>query len=94
MKKINLFAIIGIALLAFTACDSEPSGPIPESFPKKHLIEEFSLLSVWIYSRFIAFVHQYTPLCVVYIIMLRVCQVELTATKISKLKGESQCLNG
>ena len=42
MKKINLFAIIGIALLAFTACDSEPSGPIPESFPKKHLIEEFT----------------------------------------------------
>ena len=41
MKRINLFAIIGLASLAFTACN-EPSGPIPESFPKKHLIEEFT----------------------------------------------------
>ena len=41
MKKINLLAIIGLASLAFTACN-EPSGPIPESFPKKHLIEEFT----------------------------------------------------
>lgn len=41
MKRINLFAIIGVVSLAFTACN-EPSGPIPESFPKKHLIEEFT----------------------------------------------------
>ena len=47
MKKINLFAIIGIVLLAFNACDSEPSGPFPESFPKKHLIEEFTGTSIY-----------------------------------------------
>lgn len=42
MKKINLLAFIGIAVLAFTSCGNEPSNPIPDSFPKKHLIEEFT----------------------------------------------------
>ena len=42
MKKISLFALIGIAALVFTACGNEPSAPIPESFTKKHLLEEFT----------------------------------------------------
>lgn len=42
MKKIRLFAIIGIVTMAFTACGNEPDSPIPDSFPKKHLIEEFT----------------------------------------------------
>ena len=42
MKKINLLAIIGLVSLVFTSCGNEPVAPIPDSFPKKHLIEEFT----------------------------------------------------
>ena len=42
MKKINLFAIVGILSLALASCGNEPVAPIPDSFPKKHLIEEFT----------------------------------------------------
>ena len=42
MKRI-LIAFVGALTLLLTACDTNtPSGPIPESFPKKHLIEEFT----------------------------------------------------
>jgi len=48
MKKFFLWAMAGMALIGFTAC--EPNSPqepekqdtIPASFPKKHLIEEFT----------------------------------------------------
>lgn len=40
MKKSLLFACAGILAFIFAGC--EPNLPIPESFPKKHLIEEFT----------------------------------------------------
>ena len=43
MKRTHFLTLIGISALLFTACESNnPSGPIPGSFPKKHLIEEFT----------------------------------------------------
>ena len=48
MKKLFLLAIASMALVGFTACDpNNPQEPekqdtIPASFPKKHLIEEFT----------------------------------------------------
>lgn len=42
MKRL-FFALMSVVALAFTACDTnDPYGPIPDSFPKKHLIEEFT----------------------------------------------------
>ena len=42
MKRL-FFALMSVAALTFTACNTNnPDGPIPDSFPKKHLIEEFS----------------------------------------------------
>lgn len=42
MKRL-FFALMNVAALVFTACDTnDPYGPIPDSFPKKHLIEEFT----------------------------------------------------
>jgi len=42
MKRLFI-ALMSVAALAFTACDTnDPYGPIPDSFPKKHLIEEFT----------------------------------------------------
>ena len=42
MKRL-FFALMSVAALAFTACNTNnPDGPIPDSFPKKHLIEEFT----------------------------------------------------
>ena len=42
MKRLFL-ALMSVAALVFTACDTnDPYGPIPDSFPKKHLIEEFT----------------------------------------------------
>ena len=43
MKQLHFLALIALSALFFTACDpNNPSGPIPDSFPKKHLIEEFT----------------------------------------------------
>ena len=51
MKKFFLFALTGLLAVAFTACEpNKPDTPatpdkqdtIPSSFPKKHLIEEFT----------------------------------------------------
>lgn len=45
MKRIfSYVAMIGLMAWTMTACnnDSAPDGPIPESFPKKNLIEEFT----------------------------------------------------
>lgn len=45
MKRIfSYVAMIGLMAWTMTACnnDSDPDGPIPESFPKKNLIEEFT----------------------------------------------------
>ena len=43
MKRNLLFAFIGTVLLAFSACqDNLPDTPVLESYPKKHLIEEFT----------------------------------------------------
>ncbi len=48
MKKFFLWAMTGMALIGFTACEpNTPQEPekqdtIPASFPKKHLIEEFT----------------------------------------------------
>ena len=48
MKKFFLWAMAGMALIGFTACEpNTPQEPekqdtIPASFPKKHLIEEFT----------------------------------------------------
>jgi len=42
MKRLFL-ALLSLAALTFTACNTNnPDGPIPDSFPKKHLIEEFT----------------------------------------------------
>lgn len=40
MKKINLFAIIGLFTLSFTACNEQ--GLSSDPYTKKHLIEEFT----------------------------------------------------
>ncbi|MBQ9297017.1 MAG: Omp28-related outer membrane protein [Paludibacteraceae bacterium] len=43
MKKYYLAALCGLVALAFAACEPQNAPePIPESFPKKHLIEEFT----------------------------------------------------
>ena len=43
MKHVHYLALIGFSALMLTACDpNTPNEPIPESFPKKHLIEEFT----------------------------------------------------
>jgi len=44
MKRNILFsAIVGLVTLTLAACDpNAPEAPIPDSFPKKHLIEEFT----------------------------------------------------
>ena len=42
MRKILYFTFIGLASLVFTACETNtPQEPIPESFPKKQLLEGF-----------------------------------------------------
>lgn len=42
MKRLFI-ALLSLAALVFTACNTNnPDGPIPDSFPKKHLIEEFT----------------------------------------------------
>ena len=42
MKRLFI-ALLSLAALTFTACNTNnPDGPIPDSFPKKHLIEEFT----------------------------------------------------
>jgi hypothetical protein len=43
MKRTKLsFACIGIAALLLTACEKKNDPTIPDAFPKKHLIEEFT----------------------------------------------------
>lgn len=42
MKRLFI-ALLSLAALTFTACNTNnPDGPVPDSFPKKHLIEEFT----------------------------------------------------
>ena len=43
MKHSHFLALIGLSALLLTACEpNTPQEPILDSYPKKHLIEEFT----------------------------------------------------